>query len=384
MPWTPFGYIIDNNSMPATNAQINLDNLIQINPTLQTITMGSSNLVAINANQSTFEINDSQGNTVFGVSAQGSPTGDFIGAITDIIIQQPAPSDALPSFQLRDSMGNNVIQAIGTINQKNGSPIDAVLFNGNVVFSPIQNSAYNSFSVYGNDQYNAMFQVDMTANNIATAVNDFTVLANNFDLQDSYGNHFWSFTSNGIVGGNVCGTNTIVPILNTNADIGSSTNYYNNLYVNTINQSSDGRLKKSMTGCSLGLDYILALKPIQWEYSFTGASTGIHHGFLYQDIKQIAPEGTHIYKDPVSPTGFGSLNYISFIAPMVGAIQELNAKINAKRPSSKMNSNDIDILKQQINMLLQSNATLSSRITILESKLNTLSVASDTASVISA
>jgi hypothetical protein len=124
-------------------------------------------------------------------------------------------------------------------------------------------------------------------------------------------------------------------------------------YTGTI-QTSDQRLKKDITGSNLGLEFINALNPVSYKWiiggrkpiydeetkSFTSAEdvpgTRTHYGFLAQEVKQVldtvAPGKDFsgwVLTDKDDPESEQALRYEEFIAPMVKAIQELSARLDA-------------------------------------------------------
>lgn len=88
-------------------------------------------------------------------------------------------------------------------------------------------------------------------------------------------------------------------------------------------QTSDAREKTDIAPTDLGLDFILALKPVKFRYR-TGQRT--HYGFLAQDVAG-ALDGKdfagHILADPSAPDSGQGLRYNAFIAPLIAAVQEL-------------------------------------------------------------
>lgn len=132
-------------------------------------------------------------------------------------------------------------------------------------------------------------------------------------------------------------------------------------------QTSDRDKKENITETNLGLDFVLALKPVSWKwknepqkqverinykkvYDEKGnfktlePETSIdvipekvykrlHHGFINQDIEDLLQEigiDTNDFSGFVKDkkTGVRALRYESFIAPMVKAIQELKQEID--------------------------------------------------------
>lgn len=124
-------------------------------------------------------------------------------------------------------------------------------------------------------------------------------------------------------------------------------------YTGTI-QTSDMRQKKDISASTLGLDFINALNPVSYKWiiggrkavydeesksvigseDIPGART--HYGFLAQEVKQaldnVAPGKDFsgwVLTDKDDPESEQALRYEEFISPMVKAIQELSARLDA-------------------------------------------------------
>ncbi len=121
-----------------------------------------------------------------------------------------------------------------------------------------------------------------------------------------------------------------------------------------VQDRSDARDKTDVRDTVLGLEFVRSLRPVdfRWDYREDYASDGaaagsvlrdgskarrrFHHGFLAQEIAAVI-EGTGIdfggYQDHALAGGrdVKSLGYAEFIAPMVRAIQELDAEVEALR-----------------------------------------------------
>jgi hypothetical protein len=140
--------------------------------------------------------------------------------------------------------------------------------------------------------------------------------------------------------------------------LGSSASRWTQLYADTATIStSDVNKKKDIVDTTLGLDFIKALRPVSYKWKKTdGGKDGVrdHQGFIAQEVETIldAQSGTdaskqamwvdfgvtgvedevHDNDDPEkiikrpAPTD-QALRYEEFIAPMVKAIQELEARV---------------------------------------------------------
>ena len=106
----------------------------------------------------------------------------------------------------------------------------------------------------------------------------------------------------------------------------------------SLTEGSDSRLKENITNVSLGLNFINSLTPRQ--YTKVGR-TRTHMGFVAQEVSAVLPDaaGTSLWvKETANTAGpdeadnfveTQGLRYTEFIAPLVKAVQELSAKVDA-------------------------------------------------------
>jgi hypothetical protein len=134
-----------------------------------------------------------------------------------------------------------------------------------------------------------------------------------------------------------------------NVTIGNqSGKIYNAYTVNaTWTQTSDGRLKKNIQDETLGLSFINRLKPVKYEWKASNEldkenpyyaeennrTTGVvMHGLVAQDVKAaLDAEGINTFAGwDEGSDGIQSISREMFISPLIKAIQELNAKVEAQ------------------------------------------------------
>jgi len=91
----------------------------------------------------------------------------------------------------------------------------------------------------------------------------------------------------------------------------------------TIACSSDVRLKKNIEDINYGLDILLSLRPVLYNWNYEEDGLTKNPGFIAQEVEAIVPKlvSTDI-------NGMKSLNTIGVVPVIVKAIQELNLKIN--------------------------------------------------------
>lgn len=104
-------------------------------------------------------------------------------------------------------------------------------------------------------------------------------------------------------------------------------------------QTSDQRQKTDIAPSDLGLDFILALRPVRYRWQVGGADEAgprpgrrLHYGLLAQQV-QSALAGRdfagHVLADPAEPESEQGLRYDAFIAPLIAAMQELARRLDA-------------------------------------------------------
>jgi len=102
---------------------------------------------------------------------------------------------------------------------------------------------------------------------------------------------------------------------------------------------SDLRAKRDVRDLDLGLDLILALRPVQFR--MIHGNDRVDFGFLGQDVETLLGDGYNVLGIGGDSDRTLSLRYSDFIAPLVKAVQEQQAQIEAQR-------SEIDLLKAQL------------------------------------
>jgi hypothetical protein len=99
-----------------------------------------------------------------------------------------------------------------------------------------------------------------------------------------------------------------------------------NFYVTSIGGAvawsalSDARAKKDVRDLSLGLDFVMALRPV--EYRLTNGNERVDLGFVAQDVEALLGEGYDVVDVGRDAERTLSLRYTELIAPLVKAVQE--------------------------------------------------------------
>jgi hypothetical protein len=103
--------------------------------------------------------------------------------------------------------------------------------------------------------------------------------------------------------------------------VGNGDQRWNNMYsVNGVTSASDLRMKKNVINISYGLQTVLNLRPVSFEWKKDDART--HLGFIAQEIKQMIPSIVE-----VSEKGNLGMNYSELIPVLTRAIQEQQMQI---------------------------------------------------------
>jgi hypothetical protein len=106
--------------------------------------------------------------------------------------------------------------------------------------------------------------------------------------------------------------------------------------------SSDMRLKKNITGINAGLEFIMKLRPV--EYQMKQGDNKVNFGFIAQDIEKLIGTNNSLLTIGEDKDRTLGLRYTDFIAPMVKAIQDQQKQIESQQKQ-------IDELKQMVNEL---------------------------------
>ncbi|BAT22664.1 hypothetical protein [Yellowstone lake phycodnavirus 3] len=108
--------------------------------------------------------------------------------------------------------------------------------------------------------------------------------------------------------------------------------------------ASDARLKTNITPISYGLDAVLQLNPVTFNWKDSnvgGAYTDM--GFIAQEVEPIIPEVVRVDSD-----GVYSLNLPNINAVLTKAIQELSTKNTDLEAKLQTAQNDIDLLESRL------------------------------------
>ncbi len=129
------------------------------------------------------------------------------------------------------------------------------------------------------------------------------------------------------------------------------------VYCTGITATSDGRFKKNITENVPGLDFIMGLRPVTYQYKafemdkhvlqhngavqarlvaadYTAAEQKVHTGFIAQEVEKLAQEKgikANMVHSPENETDTYGIAYTEMIAPLVKAVQEQQKYIELLR-----------------------------------------------------
>ena len=109
---------------------------------------------------------------------------------------------------------------------------------------------------------------------------------------------------------------------------------------------SDLRAKTDVRDISLGLDFVMALRPVEYQLKSGNGKTDM--GFVAQDIEALLGDGYNVLDIGGDPERTLSLRHTDLIAPLVRAIQEQQATIAAETARIKAQQAEIEVLKQAL------------------------------------
>ncbi|MBS1609489.1 MAG: tail fiber domain-containing protein [Bacteroidetes bacterium] len=282
--------------------------------------------------------------TTAGAGVSGDPTSFF------------EDTSAVPTRMLINKDGN---VAIGTTNFNSISPEQLLVDAGNT-------SSYNVIS--GKGSYNNYLQLNIqNSSGTSSASSDIVATADNGDEYSKFvdlGINSGSYTGTGITGGAnnaylfttgndfIIGNNTdnkslifytstggnstqrmsvsnagLIPAANNSYSLGNNTKRNTAVWaVNGTIQTSDRRMKKNIYPLGYGLNAVLQLRPVRFNWTNENDNRS-KIGLIAQEVKQIIPEVV-IGDDAKEMLG---VNYAELIPALINAVKELKEKTEALR-----------------------------------------------------
>ncbi|MDY6903114.1 MAG: tail fiber domain-containing protein [Thermodesulfobacteriota bacterium] len=90
----------------------------------------------------------------------------------------------------------------------------------------------------------------------------------------------------------------------------------------TLDESSDRRLKTSITTCTSALDKVSRLRGVTFEWKDKDKDPSPQLGVIAQEVEKVYPE---VVKTD-SQDGYKSVAYSKLVAPLIEAVKELKAE----------------------------------------------------------
>ena len=111
-------------------------------------------------------------------------------------------------------------------------------------------------------------------------------------------------------------------------DLGSGSKGFRDVFCNRgAFNGSDRRFKENIEESDLGLEFILKLNPVKFDWK--NDSNGKNYGFIAQELEKTLGKYSFAgLKIPENGEGHYYINYTQLISPMVKALQEQNEKIS--------------------------------------------------------
>jgi hypothetical protein len=132
--------------------------------------------------------------------------------------------------------------------------------------------------------------------------------------------------------------------------------------------SSDGRFKTNLDDYTVGLNFIMKLHPVRYEYTDEGQQGIIYNGFIAQEVEKILDENGWQFSGLCRPSNEKdrySIRYAEFVVPLVNAVQEQQLILEKYQ-------DEIQELRNE-NMALKSNyKSLSDQYTELKNQIDEL------------
>ena len=145
-------------------------------------------------------------------------------------------------------------------------------------------------------------------------------------------------------------------------DLGAQTKRWKKVWAtNGTIQTSDIRLKQNIVNLRYGLQELLQLRPVtfQWKDNPNGRT---QLGLIAQEVEKLIPEAVERSADPQAPLG---MNYSNLLPLVIKAIQEQQITLDQKDAA-------LALLKTENAALKEQNARLEARLTALEQSLQKL------------
>jgi len=260
------------------------------------------------------------------------PTG---GTARNIILQL-STSGIFPATAGNVGIGTATPSGKLEVSSSSGSPQASLIQTTEDGYSRLR-----MFSVHSSGHY-----FDIAASN-SDYVNGlgFTLKKDYFNFYNSLVGNFMSFViEEGLLSDNILGAIAATPTFPYVLNVGGP------VRCESLSQYSDNRFKQNIQPIAQGLDKILQLKAVSYDwkknvegFKFTDQSRQI--GFLAQELENVIPEIVS-----TDSKGFKSVDYSKLTVVLAEAIKEQQSQILQQSLLIKKMGEEIEVLKKKVNL----------------------------------
>jgi hypothetical protein len=136
---------------------------------------------------------------------------------------------------------------------------------------------------------------------------------------------------------------------------------------------SDARAKTNIEPLGLGLDFVMALRPVSFTLKQGNGRTDM--GFIAQDVEALLGDGYNVLGIGGDAARTLSLRYTDFIAPMVKAIQEQEGTISEQRAAIAAQGARVAALEERDQQEQATIAAQQAKIAAIEGRLGAVEAA---------
>jgi hypothetical protein len=126
-------------------------------------------------------------------------------------------------------------------------------------------------------------------------------------------------------------------------DVNGNAKVSGNITVTAYYYNSDKRYKSNITALKSALDKIVSLNGYHYFNKLSGRND---IGVIAQEIEQVFPDLVH-----TDEAGYKSVEYGNLVAPLIEAVKELNAKVDAQAAQINALEARLNALEARLNAL---------------------------------
>jgi trimeric autotransporter adhesin len=114
---------------------------------------------------------------------------------------------------------------------------------------------------------------------------------------------------------------------------------------------SDSRLKTNINKSKLGLNFILQLNPVSYNYKAEGQKDILYTGLLAQEVDAAAQKTGTVFSGVDKNGEYWGVRYAELTVPLITSVQELNEKAIAAEKENQQLKNEIEKLQSALENL---------------------------------